>query len=160
MVPHDHIYREAETELVPFAADGDSESIAGGEDVFRSGLSTPPYRRRRSPLQTPSPPTISQAFALLKALLDYFHSASVAHFYSPLTLGRRILLRLPGCAALIANARREHQDLYADQNDTRRTDEVGGHRLAAHPARIHEKQENKNEQLQPPVVNGAEPAPF
>src|SRR5439155_23729802 len=37
-----------------------------GRTAFRSGLSAPPYGRRRPPLQTPSPPTISQSFALLK----------------------------------------------------------------------------------------------
>ena len=30
----------------------------GEEDVFRSGLNAPPFRRRRPPLQTPSSPTI------------------------------------------------------------------------------------------------------
>src|ERR1017187_2386671 len=53
----------------------------GEEDVFRSGLYAPPFRRRRPPLQTPSSPTIPN---LLHTPLVYLSSAPVVYFYSAL----------------------------------------------------------------------------
>ena len=55
--------------------------VLGEEDVFRSSLNAPPFRRRRPPLQTPSSPTIPD---LLHAPPVYSYSASVVWFYSAL----------------------------------------------------------------------------
>src|SRR6202158_2650576 len=57
----------------------------GEEDVFRSGLNAPPFRRRRPSLQTPSSPTIPISYLLLCSTFTPFLWSA---FTPPLTPGR------------------------------------------------------------------------